>query len=352
MRPKLGRGHRPDAGPLSRRPSRLAARPSEARYTPRMTSAWARRVASGCILLASACKGGADAASPLPGDGGVDGAANQVITFKFESVFGCASGGLCVPPSQSIVLGVRSTSDTTLSLALQGTYGDAALSADHVTTVGGAASFSLQTLTTAGAFTVVARDEGDPSSAPALLSVAVGESGLAILHIVPTYAGKRPNPAFLISIIQLTCNEVSAGAVVNPVWIPGPLGANIVQPVAAEEQFAVVARVHHYATGCADVAPLAASVTRDVGVDVYDVPMALAQTDMDVTFTPDGKATSTWQTAMTAAANHVAAAFFASASTGKALLDAMRANVAAADQAQFDASRAQGNWDTGANAWL
>jgi hypothetical protein len=318
-----------------------------------MSFAWTRRIALGSILLASACKGSTDTSAPATNDAGTDAAQPLAITFTFDPSFACAGGGLCAPPSQVVAIAIGTTAEATVSVALEGSYGDAALTADHVTTTSGYVPISLETSSMPSTFTIVARAGTDPHAATATLTVAVGATGVANVRASPSYAGKRANPGFFVAAIAgSTCADIDATPPTDATWVAAAEGTPTMIPVTAEQSSAIAARIGHYATGCADIGPLAASVTRAVSIDVYDVPMALGLTDMDATFTSDGTAMASWVSAMTAASATVSAVFFGASSDGTALLDAVRTQVPAADQTQFDTARSQGGWNATASTWL
>ncbi len=310
-------------------------------------------IAAIAAIPATACKGSSEAPSVSTVDGGGDAALPLVITFAFDPTFACAGGGLCAPPSQVVTVGVSTTREANVTLSLEGSYGDAALTTDHVSTTGGVEPVTLETSSTPTTFTIVARAGSDPSSPTATLAVAVGASGFAMVRATPSYAGKRATPGFEVTAIpQAKCSDVNATPLANATWTSTPNDIPALLPVLADEHVAIAARIGHYATGCADLAPLAASVTGAVTIDVYDVPMALSLTNIDATFTSDSSAKADWQSAMTTAATSVAGGFFGSSSDGTALLDAVRTQVPAIDQAEFDQKRSQGGWDATATSWL
>jgi hypothetical protein len=268
-----------------------------------------------------------------------------------------------------VQLELGSTADGTVDLALAGNYADAALAASTVAVVGGHAQVTLQTSSTPTTFAVVARPSGDSTTPGATVEVAVGASGFARVLATPTYTGNRAAPAFLAAAVVLsTCAELGgtasgdAGAPAGTTqpWLSEPAGTPIALSVPAEERFAIEVRVGHYVTGCADVAPLAATTTTTVSVTAYDVPMALGQTDLNATFTFTSTP-SAWTSALESAAGvaggedagaPVAGAFFDTASDGTALLDAMQALVPPADQAAFLGSRTTGGWNAATQTWL
>jgi hypothetical protein len=319
-----------------------------------MFFAWARRIALGGCLLAVGCKGGAEGPASVE-DAGSDGAVAVPLSFAFDPAFACAGGGLCAPPSQVVTFAVTTVEGAPVQIGLEGNYADAALTADEVAPVGGQALVALETSSTPSTFTIVARTGSGASSESAKLTVTVGAFGFATVRISPSYTGKRDDPGFLAVAMPLTsCAQLDVNAPNVVTWLPSPNDTPLTIAVGADERVAIYVRLGHYATGCADVAPLAASATSDVSIDVYDVPMALGLTDMNATFkfTPSDSAASSWTAAMTVAGTNVGDAFFGSASDGTALLDAMRAQVPPAELTSFDADRDAGGWNATATAWL
>jgi len=316
-----------------------------------MSSAWTRRLACASFLLATACRGSADGPASSV-DASADAAPKIGIAFSFAPPsLACAGGGLCTPPAQLVTLGLVTTADTSLQIALEGNYADGALTADHVTTVGGHASVTLETPSTPTTFTVVARAAA--SSASATLTVAVGADGFATVNASATYVGQRPDPGFLaVAVAKATCFDFGSNPPNVSTWLPAPPDAPLIIAVPANEIVAIYARIGHYATGCNQVGPLAASATSDVSINVFDVPMALELTDMSATFTFIPSTDPTWQAAMAIAAANVGNGFFGSASDGPALLDEMRTQVPPSEQADFDSNRDAGAWNASASSWL
>jgi hypothetical protein len=132
--------------------------------------------------------------------------------------------------------------------------------------------------------------------------------------------------------------------------------AGDVTNVPAGSHLAVQTRIEKYAAGCADVGALVPNATTAVNVAVYDLPLSLAETNLEatVTFVPDAAGADGWAGMLDAAIASAEGAFVPASAAGEggALLDAMRAAVPAASQAAFDAGRMQGAWDTNATSWL
>jgi hypothetical protein len=141
-----------------------------------------------------------------------------------------------------------------------------------------------------------------------------------------------------------------------PLDANGPWQIGDLVNVPADSHLAVQARVEEYAVGCQDVATLVPGVTTDVTVAVFDLPLALEQTDLESTFTfvPDAAGAEGWSAMLDGAIAAAEGTFISpnAPSEGAALLDAMRAAVPVASQPAFDQARTQGSWDSHADAWL
>jgi hypothetical protein len=278
------------------------------------------------------------------------------LSFTVAPGLACANGqGICVAPSQVVTFGVQGLSGTVVSLSLEGDYADAALTTQAVTLANDPVSVTLESASTTATFSIVARVGGAGSTQSVSLPVTVATSGTATIDALPSYAGLRPTPEFyatdfvLSTCAELTANPPDAGAAA---WTSGPPGVAIALSVPAGERVAVDVRIGHYAFGCADVDPLVPQAMSTLPVQVYDIPMALALTNLNATFSyaPDD---ALWQSIAQAAVARIEAAFFATSSPGPALLDAIRAVIAVpADQAQFDSLRASEGWDATATSWL
>src|SRR5580704_6027758 len=146
-----------------------------------MTLAWTRRWAPAGSLFLIACTGANSGASLPPLDGGAGGSgAGSTVAFSIDPGLACAGGGgLCSAPSQAVTVGILADRDETVTLSLQGDYGDAALTASTVAVVGGHGQVTLETSSSPSSFTLVARAGGAASAPAASLSILVGESGNA-----------------------------------------------------------------------------------------------------------------------------------------------------------------------------
>jgi hypothetical protein len=324
-----------------------------------MAFASTRRVAAGVFLVVSGCTGGGQS-TPRPPGSGADAGAPALAGLKFDVAAGleCTGGsssGICLAPSQVVTVGIEGPAGTVVNLSLDGNYGDAALTTGQVTLGATPANVTLECSSTTAVFTIVAQAGGQ--TVP--LRVTVATSGSANVLASPIYAGHRLTPQFyateypLSTCAELTATSPDAGAAK---WTAGPSGAPIALSVTAGERAAIQMRIGHYAFGCADVDPLVPSASIALPVQVYDIPMALALTNLaaSFSFSFDGKGTSAWSSVASAATSRIKWAFFGAQSPdATVLLDAMAGVITApADQAQFDQLRQAEQWDNATTTWL
>jgi hypothetical protein len=323
-----------------------------------MAFASSRRVAAGVFLVVSGCTGGGQS-TPHPPGSGLDAGAPALEGLKFDVAAGLecsggSSGGICLAPSQIVTVGIEGPAGTVVNLSLEGNYGDAALTTGQVTLGATPAHVTLECSSTTAAFTIIAQAGGQ--SVP--LHVTVATSGSATVLASPIYSGHRLTPQFyateypLSTCAELTATAPDAGAAK---WTAGPSGAPIALSVTAGERAAIQMRIGHYAFGCADVDPLVPAASIALPVQVYDIPMALALTNLAASFpfSFDPKGTS-WTNVAGAATSRIKWAFFgASSPDATVLLDAMAGAITdPAGQAQFDQLRQSQGWDGTTKTWL
>ena len=310
-----------------------------------MSFAWTPRIALGCALIACGCSSSsADSAMGPPSSG-----TSSVAAVSFDD-----GGTLTALPSQSITLGITVVgADTNVTVWLEGDYLDASLSADTVASQGGHASVVLRAPALATTFTIGARIAG---AADARMTVAVGAGGFGTINVVPHYSGPRATTAYRASLfVHSTCDDLAKGALKDgvPAVDGTPFSKIVIPDVPAGAHVAVAVRVGHYIRGCSDVDAIVPQRTTDVAVSLYDVPMALDQTDLDVTLTFDPTSyEGDWGPMFDAAAGRASSAFL-SGTESYALLDAIRATIAlSADKQTFDQARTSGGWDAKVTTWL
>jgi hypothetical protein len=306
--------------------------------------------AAGVVVLATlvvGCESASSGAAAFdPGaDAGLGGIA-AAVTFDH-------AGTLTALPSQSIDVALTVTgADADVQVWLEGDYADGSLAADHVRSSGGHASVTLRTPSSTTTFTMGARAE---AGGDARLAVSVSATGFTTLRVLPAYETRRAHTTFHASaFVHATCTEL-AGAAIHDASLAaqGIVGQAIeIASVPSGGHVAVTTRAGHFGFGCVDLDGLVTGGTTMAPITLYDVPMALEQTNLQATFTfdPDtgGAEAKAWQAILVAGASRVEQAFFASGAEDKTLVDAMRETVlAVADKALFDAAR---SWSVGLRA--
>ncbi|MEO7327128.1 MAG: hypothetical protein ABI193_01030, partial [Minicystis sp.] len=129
--------------------------------------------------------------------------------------------------------------------------------------------------------------EGGHLGTGAELSVAVSGEGFGTVRVLPRYTGKRAVKTWTASVVaRTTCADLSAVLPGEPegslVAKADPGDAPLVDNAPVGPNLAVTIRAGHYAWGCADVSTLAPGSTLDVKVTVFDKPIVLAATNLDL----------------------------------------------------------------------
>lgn len=208
-------------------------------------------------------------------------------------------GTLTLAPGEVRKVAVHGSGEGALSVAfsLLGNVGDAFVEASVVETDGqGVATAVLHAPNQATTFTLRAALVGDDGhlGSGAELSVAVSDEGFGAVRVLPQYTGKRAVEVWTASVVaRTTCADLSSVLPGEPegslVATASPGAAPLVDNAPVGPSLAVTLRAGHYAWGCADVSTLAAGSTLDVKVTVFDKPVVLAATDLDLNldFQPD-----------------------------------------------------------------
>ncbi len=298
------------------------------------------RVAAWVVLVA--CVACSDNSVLTPQDGGVS-------TVQFAD-----TGVLTLAPKQTATISLSGSNVSTVTLSLGGNYLDAFLDSDSVDLAGTPpqGTFTLHAPSSASTFSLLAA----AGQATARLDVAVSAVGFANIRVTMNYQGKRAVPIVAAStFLETTCAQLGNAATDGAPLVVGTYGDKLVIPsVPTDGQVAVNVRIAHYATGCLDIPSLAPNTTRDVTVNVFDLPLDLKDTTLETrfTFTPS----TTDATALSAYLDQdvssavLAASFPSSGSEGSLLLDAMGA--ASTSPTAFATARNQSAWDTTVDGWL
>jgi hypothetical protein len=305
---------------------------------------------AGALSLAvglPACGGGSDLPAPAP----VDAGAVDAGTLHFE-----APDVLTAMPATTAAIVLDADTQGAITLALDGDYADGSLASGTVTPVNGTANVVVRTPSTATTFRIHARSE---SGATADLTIAVGAAGFTSLGIHPTYSGVRTSGTVVASAFIDTSCALLGSTPLNDgaISASGSVGTELVlEDVPAGVNVAIYARIGHYAAGCIDAGALSTGQAQELDLPIYDLPMALSATNLEVTLAPAADAGSPeqayWTSVQQRGRDRAVAAFTSGESDEDALLDAMVAQVPATSQAAFTASRTSEGWNTTTATWL
>jgi hypothetical protein len=273
--------------------------------------------------------------------------------FGFE-----ATGVLEAAPRQNVTLTILDPSSEDVSVFLDGSYADASLSSGTTTAANGRASVTLHAPSQMATFSVHAQTA---SGKTARLDVAVSAGGFASITVTASYEGDRTvGPVIGSVFLGTSCTQLSSAPLTDgsPMVVASIDIPFTISSIPAGTPVAVVNRIGHYASACVDVPALTATVTQHVSTSLYDVPMALADADLDAQFTLDAtSATSSgWNAMLTAGATDASNAFFASGNEAGDLLDAMQAATPGGSNGpsgvQFASGRQSQNWSSTTSSWL
>jgi hypothetical protein len=218
------------------------------------------------------------------------------------------------------------------------------------TDTSGAVSVTLRAPTRAATFRIrvsIVDGHGSPV-ASSDVGVAVSAQGFGVVRVIPRYAGSRAIKGWTANLVAgRTCASLAASLPADP---PGALSAStlddeplLVSGAPVGPNLAVVVRSSHYLIGCADALGLTPDATLDVKVAVFDEPLEIGATDLDLSlaFAPDPGAYG----ALLAGPTALLTSAFTPFGTSEAalLLDGMAAQ--ATDTAAFMERRKALGWD-------
>jgi len=310
-----------------------------------MVFAWVRRLLAGAGAAGWLLACNAGTVPQNTGDGGV---AAGSLRFDMDGV-------LTLTPGQSVTVGLTAGAEITdVTLSLEGDYGDASIDANRVQLSGGRGSFELRAPKTPSTFAL--RATSAKPAANARLDVAVGRDGFGTVRVTASYKGGRPaQQAWGSAFLKSSCKDLAKGTPKDGApLVAGAIGVPFdLKSVPAGGNVAVSVRLGHYSVGCADVADLPPNGTRDVSVDVYDLPLAVDAVDLEarLTFTPDTTEQAAWDGRMDAASQLVigkVAPIGTPQDDATRLLDAM---ATVAQNPAFGQARS-GGWDGKTATWL
>lgn len=262
-------------------------------------------------------------------------------------------GVLTLAPSQAVVVNLTSNISP-VSLSLAGNYLDAVLESDMVAvdSSSGKASFVLHAPSMATTFSLLAVS----GATSARLDVSVSAVGFATVRVTVDYQGTRPVPLVEASaFVKTTCALLANAPVDGAPLVGGSYGTPLaITSVPTDGNVVVNVRIAHYAVGCMDIASLTPNETRDVTVNVFDLPLDLAHTTLETrfTFTPIPADATLLQTYFDATVSSavLAASFAPTTDEAGELLEAM-ASASGATTA-FDGARSSNGWDAATQGWL
>ncbi len=229
--------------------------------------------------------GAEDALSPETTAPPIDKTEGKALYFEQE-------GTLTLQPGEVRKVAVIGSGDGPLQVAfsLLGNVGDAFVEASVVDAdEDGVAWTVLHAPNQATTFTLRAAvvGEGGQLGSGTELSVAVSGEGFGTVRVLPQYTGKRAIPAWTASVVaRTTCADLSAVLPGEPegslVAVAEPDDAPLIEDAPVGPSLAVTLRAGHYAWGCADVVALTPGSTLDVKVTIFDKPIVLAATNLDL----------------------------------------------------------------------
>jgi hypothetical protein len=240
-------------------------------------------VVSVVSLAAAGCGGGNDASAGSAGSGGSGGSAGapagpSAIAFSDQDA-------LQLVPGQSHSLTVVATPPGayTVRFSLLGDYKDASVDRSEVDTdSSGRAEVLLTAPSSATTFSVRA---AIGETVAAKLAVSVSASGFATLQVAPSYQGDRSVSYWVASVrTGAKCSELS-GDLTSDGDLKGtaPNGqVPQVSSVPVGPALAVTLRGGYSIAGCLDVAKVNAGEINALEIQVNDLPMQLADTDLEL----------------------------------------------------------------------
>lgn len=301
------------------------------------------------LLLCAAAIGCASHESDQAGSGGSGGSGGSAGAPAGPSSLALSSPTLTMVPGEVRSLSVTASPPGVyrVRFALLGDARDASLDISELDTdESGAASVALTAPTESTTFTLRA-SSGD---AVTQAGVSVSASGFATLQVKPVYDGKRSVTYWVASVrTGTTCAELSGKPIDDGDLKGSAPFAQVpqVSSVPVGPALAVTLRGGYSIAGCLDVANVRAGEVNQVSVELADLPMNLAETDLLMELGIASASPQEWATALDGVAMSSGEAMLGSASDDiGALLAAMaEATGNPADQTAFATTRAQKGWD-------
>jgi hypothetical protein len=183
------------------------------------------------------------------------------------------------------------------------------------------------------------------------IPVTVSGEGKGSVRVKPKYAGTREVSEWTASVVaRTTCQALAPLLPVEPqdaLIEVSPDKEIVISGVPVGPNLAVAVRAGHFAWGCVDVQGLLAGDTLNAEVPVFDKPLDLTSSSLEMTFNlaPDP---TQFEEILASTREAVLGAFLpeSAEAAGAALLDAMSAKVAdPGGAAPFSDARKKGGWD-------
>ncbi len=209
----------------------------------------------------------------------------------------------------------------------------------------GRASVSIHAPSTPAIFTLrVAMKDGPKAD----VSISVNKQGVGVVEVVPDYTGQRPVTDWVGAVvIGTTCDALKdqlPGEPQGSLVAVSQAGENpLIQSVPVGPKLAVHVRAGHFAWGCTDAYDVSAGATSTVKVHVVDVPPAMDQTALNVTFAFEPEAAGYSKILSTARDAFVEAMF--PPDSGEALTMLSTMEQLSPNPTEFAAARAADGWD-------
>jgi len=295
----------------------------------------------GACLACAGC-GGDEEAGGQGGTGGVAGATSGPTALSFDP-----NETLTLVPGEvrSVAVVATPPGQYLVRFALLGDAKDAALDkSEAATDASGRVEVAVTAPSSARTFSLRA-SAGEKVSTS--LGVSVSDSGFASLQVSPDYGGKRTVSHWVASVrTGVTCAELS-GELLTDGDLKGkaPFGkVPQIDDVPVGPGLAVTLRGAESIAGCKELGDLRAGEIEAVKVPVFDLPMRLDDTELELELGLDPVGSGKWPELL--GVDAVLAAFSPTNNDAAALLDAMHASTAdVSAAAAFQSARKSGGWD-------
>ncbi len=321
----------------------------------RFRRALAFALPAGLVLLANACgsdESTEEAATAAQDSAGAPGVAlddpdDAVVApvVSPDSLSLNVDGELVLGPGDVVELTIEASPPGIyeIRLSLLDEVQDASLAKGKVETdEAGRATVQLTAPTTPSTFRVRITS-GDASLETA---VSVKADPVAVLTVVPLYAGERDTPHWIAEAFPgVSCAELSAAEVAAPHATAADDGEVLrLENLPVDTPMAVVARYEQAVSGCVDVAALRAQELRVVEVRASDRPTQVETTAFSVRFSVDDTYNA-WYDGLSESIAPTLASALGEGESFRHLLDTMAESLDPEAASSFTATRNLRAWD-------